>query len=73
MSAGKTTPTFKEEALVLRIDFFNIQSTWHSNPTGYCCNTTVSSSSFGTIINPTLGNASLFTPRTLQLTAQYSF
>jgi hypothetical protein len=73
MSVGKTTQTFDEQSLVLRLDIFNAQSTWHSNPTSYCCNTSISSSSFGSIIDPTLGNASLFTPYTMQLTAQYSF
>jgi hypothetical protein len=72
-SVGKTTPTFEGQSLLVRAEYFNVGSTWHYNPMNFCCNGNVSSPSFGTIIDPTLGNASLFSPYTLQLTAQYSF
>ena len=73
LSVGKTTTTFEGQSLLIRAEYFNVMSTWHYNPMNFCCNTNVSSSSFGTMIDPSLGNVSLFSPYTLQLTAQYTF
>lgn len=72
-SFGKTTHFLDTMSLLFRAEYFNLGGSWHSAPYNYCCNTTVSSGSFGTIVNPTYGNVSLFNPHVLQLTAQYSF
>jgi hypothetical protein len=64
-SFGKTTTVWREQTLMVRADIFNLGSTWHSNTGKLFPNTNLGSSTFGTL--------SLWTPRTIQLTAQYTF
>ena len=73
---GKTTHFGDRTALLLRADIFNLGSTWHSTATGNDLlfpDSTVTDSNFGSLINPSYGNVSLWNPRILQLTAQISF
>jgi hypothetical protein len=58
---------------MVRADIFNLGSTWHSNTGKLFPNTSLGSSSFGTLIDPNYGAVSLWNPRTIQLTAQYTF
>lgn len=72
-SFGKTTNLWEKQSLMVRADIFNLGSTWHSNSSALFPNTSMGSSSFGTLIDANYGSVSLFTPRTIQLTAQYTF
>ncbi len=72
-SFGKTTTVWREQTLMVRADIFNLGSTWHSNTGKLFPNTNLGSSTFGTLIDPNYGAVSLWTPRTIQLTAQYTF
>jgi hypothetical protein len=72
-SFGKTTNVWREHTLMVRADIFNLGSTWHSNTGKLFPNTNLGSSSFGTLIDPNYGAVSLWNPRTIQLTAQYTF
>ncbi|MFT4112140.1 carboxypeptidase-like regulatory domain-containing protein [Silvibacterium sp.] len=72
-SFGKTTHIGERQALLIRAEYFNIGSTWHSSTSLLFPDSTVTDSNFGSLINKTYGNVSLWNPHTLQLTAQYSF
>lgn len=70
---GKTTSFGRSRSLITRAEFFNVGSTWHANTGKVFPDSTVTDSNFGSLINPTYGNLSLWNPRILQLTAQFSF
>jgi hypothetical protein len=72
-SFGKTTNVWREQSLMVRADIFNLGSTWHSSSSKLFPNTNLGSSSFGSLIDPNVGAVSLWNPRTIQLTAQYTF
>jgi hypothetical protein len=72
-SFGKTTHLWERQALLIRADVFNLGSTWHSSTSLLFPDSTVTDSNFGSLINTNYGSVSLWNPRTLQLTAQYSF
>lgn len=75
-SFGKTTELFEKTSLMIRADIFNLGSTWHSTEVGndyLFPDSTVTDSNFGSLINPNYGTASLWNPRILQLTAQFTF
>jgi hypothetical protein len=69
---GKVTHIASSQ-LLTRVEIFNLGSTWHSNTGQLFPDSTVTDSNFGSLINPTYGNVSLWNPRILQLTAQYTF
>jgi hypothetical protein len=75
---GKTTKITESESLRIRAEWFNLADTWHSsegqNP-GFNLfpDSGVSDSNFGSIVNRTYGNVSLWNGHTLQLSAQYNF
>jgi len=71
---GKTTPLAEGISLLIRAEVFNLGSTWHSpNSNKLFPDATVTDSNFGSLINQTYGNVSLWSPRTLQLTGQITF
>jgi hypothetical protein len=73
-SFGKTTHIAERQALLIRAEVFNLGSTWHNNNNNLLFpDATVTDSNFGSLINASYGSVSLWNPRTLQLTAQYSF
>jgi hypothetical protein len=72
-SFGKTTHLWEKQSLMVRAEIFNLGSTWHSNSGALFPNTNLGSSSFGSLIDPNYGAVSLYNPRTIQLTAQYTF
>lgn len=75
-SFGKTTHLGERQALLIRADIFNLGSTWHSTSTGNDLlfpDATVTDSNFGSLINANYGSVSLWNPRFIQLTAQFSF
>ncbi len=72
-SFGKTTHFTEHQALMLRADIFNLGSNWHSNVNELDPDTTVGDPHFGSLVNTTYGAVSLYTPYTMQITAQYSF
>jgi hypothetical protein len=72
-SFGKTTHITERQALLFRAEIFNMGSTWHSNTGLLFPDSTVTDGNFGSLINKTYGNVSLWNPHILQLTAQYSF
>jgi Carboxypeptidase regulatory-like domain len=73
-SFGKTTHIGERQALLIRAEIFNLGSTWHNDNNNLLFpDATVTDSNFGSLINPSYGAVSLWNPRTLQLTAQYSF
>lgn len=77
-SFGKTTQLNERgSSFLIRAEIFNLGSTWHS-PQGFTGDhlfpdATVTDSNFGSLVNSTYGNVSLFTPRVLQLTGQLTF
>jgi hypothetical protein len=72
-SFGKTTRVWHNQSLMVRADIFNLGSTWHSNAGALFPNTSLGSSNFGSLIDPNYGAVSLFNPRKIQLTGQYTF
>ena len=72
-SFGKTTHLKERQAILIRADIFNLGSTWHSNVNLMFPDGTVTDSNFGSLVNANYGSVSLFNPRFIQLTAQYSF
>lgn len=72
-SFGKTTHVWEDQSLQIRADVFNLGSTWHSNTGLLFPDSTVTDSNFGSLINASYGSVSLWNPRTIQLTAQYTF
>jgi hypothetical protein len=72
-SFGKTTHIFEKQTLMVRADIFNLGSTWHSNSGALFPNSNMGSGSFGSLIDPNYGSVSLFNPRTIQLTGQFTF
>jgi hypothetical protein len=72
-SFGKNTHIGENQSLMIRADIFNLGSTWHSNTYNLFPNTSLGSSNFGSLIDPNYGAVSLFNPRKIQLTAQFSF
>ena len=58
---------------MIRADIFNLGSTYHSNTGLLFPSATVTNSNFGAIENTEYGPVSLFNPRYIQLTAQYTF
>jgi hypothetical protein len=70
---GKTTHFGGSRSLITRAEFFNLGSTWHSSVGKLFPDSTVTDSTFGTLITPIYGNLSLWNPRLLQLTAQFNF
>lgn len=75
-SFGKTTQLFEKTSLMIRLDVFNLGSSWHSTEVGndyLFPDATVTDSNFGSLINPNYGTASLWNPRILQLTGQFNF
>jgi hypothetical protein len=72
-SFGKTTYVSEHQSLLLRADIFNVGSTWHSNLGELTPDQGVTDNNFGALVNTNYGALQLYTPYTLQLTAQYSF
>lgn len=72
-SFGKTTHFNERLSLLLRAEIFNLGSTWHSNTNLLFPDSTVTDSNFGSPINQNYGSVSLWNPRTIQLTGQFSF
>ncbi|HZP04392.1 MAG TPA: carboxypeptidase regulatory-like domain-containing protein [Terracidiphilus sp.] len=72
-SFGKTTHLTERQALLLRAEIFNVGSSWHSNTNELIPDQGVTDSNFGALVNGNYGALQLYTPYTLQLTAQYSF
>ncbi|MGH9606432.1 MAG: carboxypeptidase regulatory-like domain-containing protein [Terracidiphilus sp.] len=75
-SFGKTTNIWEHQSLMIRAEIFNLGSTWHSTSVGndyLFPDATVTDSNFGSLVNANYGSVSLFNPRIVQLTAQYSF
>jgi hypothetical protein len=72
---GKLTHFGDTESLLIRADVFNLGGTWHSPNSGDLFpSSNVSAGNFGSLIpNQTIGNISLWSPHTLQLTAQINF
>jgi len=73
---GKDTHVGERASLLIRVDIFNLGSTWHSTFAGNDLlfpDSTVTDSNFGSLVNPNFGSVSLFNPRDIQLTAQFSF
>ena len=58
---------------MIRADIFDLGSTWHSDTGLMFPDATVTDSNFGSLVNTTYGSVSLWNPRVLQLTFQYSF
>jgi hypothetical protein len=72
-SFGKNTHIGERQSLLIRADYFNMGSTWHSSTSLLFPSATVTNSNFGSLINANYGNVSLWNPHTLQLTGQFSF
>jgi hypothetical protein len=72
-SFGKTTHVTEHQSLLIRAEYFNLSSTWHSSTSLIFPDSTVTDTNFGSLIQPTYGNASLWNGHTLQLTGQYTF
>jgi hypothetical protein len=79
-SFGKRTQIWEGHTLLVRGDIFNLGSTWHNNGIGaphgsafLFPDATLTDATFGALGNPTYGHVSLFNPRVIQLTAQYTF
>ncbi len=72
-SFGKTTYLAEHQSLMLRADIFNLGSAWHSNVGELYPDSTVTDPHFGALVTSTYGAVSLYTPYTMQITAQYSF
>jgi hypothetical protein len=72
-SFGKTSRLGGSRNLITRVEIFNLGSTWHSNPGKLFPDSTVTDTNFGSLINPTYGNISLWNPHIVQLTAQFNF
>jgi hypothetical protein len=72
-SFGKTTHFNERLSLLLRAEIFNLGSTWHSNTGLLFPDSTVTDSNFGSLINQNYGSVSLWNPRTIELTGQFSF
>ncbi|MGA2807757.1 MAG: carboxypeptidase regulatory-like domain-containing protein [Terracidiphilus sp.] len=73
-SLGKTTHVTEGQSLLLRVEVFNAFSTWRASTSLDFPDSTVTDGNFGSLIDKTYpGNVSLFNPRVVQLTAQYSF
>lgn len=71
---GKATHLSESSSLLIRADIFNFGGTWHSPNSGLLFpSATVTNSNFGTLIDTTYGNVSLWNPHTLQLTGQITF
>jgi hypothetical protein len=71
---GKSTSFGEQRSLLIRADIFNLGGTWHSPNSGLLFpSATVTNSNFGSLINTTYGNISLWNPHTLQLTGQITF
>jgi hypothetical protein len=72
-SFGKTTNLPGGQSLLIRAEIFNVGSTWHSSTSKIFPDSTVTDTNFGSLVNAQYGAVSLWNPRILQLTAQYSF
>jgi hypothetical protein len=73
-SFGKTTHIGERQALLIRADIFNLGSTWHNDNNNLLFpDATVTDSNFGSLVNANYGSVSLFNPRFIQLSAQFSF
>lgn len=72
-SFGKTTHFAERTALMVRADIFDLGSTWHSNTGLLFPDSTVTDSNFGSLVNPNYGSLSLWNPRYIQLTGQFTF
>lgn len=81
-SFGKSTHIWEGQTLLVRADIFNLGSTWHNNGIGSITqqngllfpDATLTDTRFGSLFpNPQYGKLSLFNPRVIQLTAQYTF
>jgi hypothetical protein len=72
-SFGKTTKLTGRQTLMFRVEFFNLGSTWHSNTGLLFPDSTVTDSTFGTLIDRQIGDVSLWNPRKIQFGAQYKF
>jgi hypothetical protein len=72
-SFGKTTHIGERQSLLLRAEIFNVGSTWHSNLGELIPDEGATDTTFGSLVYSTFGGLSLYTPYTLQITAQYSF
>lgn len=70
-SFGKNTKMPWNTNLLVRAEYFNLGSTWHSN--AQFPDSGVNDSTFGRLDNATYGPVSMWTPHTLQLTARYTF
>ena len=72
-SFGKTTHITERESLLLRAEIFNVGSSWHSNVGELIPDQGVTDNNFGALVNSNYGALQLYTPYTMQLTAQFSF
>jgi hypothetical protein len=73
-SFGKTTHIGERQAVLIRADIFNLGSTWHNDNNNLLFpDATVTDSNFGSLVNANYGSVSLFNPRFIQLSAQFSF
>ncbi len=73
-SFGKTTHIGERQTLLIRADIFNLGSTWHNDNNNLLFpDATVTDSNFGSLVNANYGSVSLFNPRFIQLSAQFSF
>jgi hypothetical protein len=72
---GKITHFGDTESLLIRADVFNLGGTWHSPNSGDLFpSSNVAAGNFGSLIpSQNYGNISLWSPHTLQLTAQINF
>lgn len=70
---GKNTHMPGHTNLLIRAEIFNVGSTWHSSTGQLFPDSTVTDSNFGSLVNPTYGAISKWTPRVMQLTAQFTF
>ena len=74
-SAGKVFGITERQQLQLRVEAFNLTSTWHANTSDLFPDATVTDNNFGSLFsnNPQIGHANLFNPYAFQVGAQYSF
>jgi Carboxypeptidase regulatory-like domain len=73
-SAGKVIGITDRQQLQIRVEAFNLTSTWHANTGLLFPDSTVTDSNFGSLYsNSQLGHANLFNPYAFQIGAQYTF
>jgi hypothetical protein len=75
MNIGKSTHVTEFANLLIRLDIFNVNNTWHAPAQGMMFpSSSLGNSNFGSLIpNAQIGNLSLWNPHVLQLTGQITF